>query len=281
MSRVGLIETGRTTSNRACKPRTVLPCVGLAGVMLLTGCGYTGFAVNGGSSTAVQSDNWELTPVAAAVGGSAVPLTLLTGSINALTNANRVTAVLQATSGCYGAAAPVPLDGSRSGSQVDLRSFGDRGQYLTLIGQLDSGFSNFTGTYKVEGGCGDGDRGSVTGTRYNALTGQFVGSAVQGSNAYPTTLSLTQGAATGEGTFQLSGSLNVSGGTCFTQGHFAKTQGFVTGSYFQADLTDNAGVTVHIQGRSVPSADTLQIQSLTVTGAACTATYGVFPLKRQ
>lgn len=274
-------DTERIRSKGVRRPSRPLPSLGLACLVLLTGCGYSGFAVTGGSSPSVQSDNWEFVPVAAAVGGSATPLTLLTGSVNASTTASRVNTVLQATSGCYGAAAPVPLDGSRSGNQVDLRSFGDRGQYLTLSGQLDDAFAHFTGTYKVEGGCGDGDRGSITGTRYNALTGQFVGSAVQGPNAYAVTLNLTQGVATGEGTFQLSGSLNVAGGTCFSQGQFAKTQGYVTGSFFQADLTDSAGVKVHVQGRSIPSVDTLQIQSLTVTGAACTATYGAFPLKRQ
>ncbi len=78
------------------------------------------------------------------------------------------------------------LTGTLTGSDISLTSTPVEGQVITLTGTItenvDTGVLTFTGTYSITGGCGDGDKGTVTGISIyidDALDGTFTTSQQQ------------------------------------------------------------------------------------------------------
>jgi hypothetical protein len=57
------------------------------------------------------------------------------------------------------------LTGTLTGSNISLTSASIGGQVTTLTGSITD--DAFTGTYTINGGCGNRDQGNVTGINFN------------------------------------------------------------------------------------------------------------------
>ena len=261
---------------------------GLLFAVSLTGCGFGGTAITGGVPAATTvSNNWELATTATSAGSSTQPLTDLSGSVLEETSGSdphRTTAVFLATAGCYAADEVVPFDGSITGSMLQVRSFGVRGQFLTLTGTLDSTASHLTGTYQIGGGCSNGEAGSFTGTRYSALTGTYAGAVTGAGTAHQVTLHLTQSTdPTGQGTFLLAGTAALTNFSCFTAGTVTAQGSSISGSKVSLLLSADGGggATISITGNIDSAAATFSVTSFQVAGGGCAGNYGAATLQRQ
>ena len=264
-------------------------CVALAAIttLSLVGCGFGGVPINGTTPVAGTSNNWEFATTATTKGRSGNALTDLSGSILEETGGSaphRTTAVFQATSGCYADAEVVPFDGSISGSTFQVRSFGVRGQFLTLNGTLDATASKMTGTYQIGGGCSNGEAGSLAGTRYSTLTGTFAGTLTSGGTSHQVSLVLTQSPdPTGQGTFLVAGTGTLSNFSCFSSGSVPVQGGSISGSKVSLVLnTDGgSGAVISLPATIDPAASTVTVSALTITGSTCAGSYGPVTLQRQ
>ena len=273
---------------------------GLAATSLLILCAPLGcggnVAVPGGSPTPAPPDpnyvlltgNWQFQATSTA---GTSPFASFSGFIyeegdDPGTN-DVVTSAFQVvpSSGCYDAAVSVPLKGTAQGLNLSERSFSVNGQFLTLTATRPNKTSGtLTGTYTVAGGCANGAAGTVTGTKYAALTGTYAGSIDGASPAKTLSLKLSQFTqGTGDGIFLISGSATLSGFACFTAASLSSIDGAVTGSSAILNFTANDGLKTPIQlaGTFDPTAKTLTLSSITIPSGSCSGSYGTASLVAQ
>ncbi len=157
--------------------------------------------------------NWQFSTTSAVPG---IPSTTIAGSLSQ--SGNSITAAMHVEgSACFDRLAAVVLTGSLTSGNISLTSASVAGQVITITGSF-SGVT-LTGTYAVEGGCADGDHGSLNGSEIpyiaNILDGTFTtsggttfivkGDVAQNANADP------------EGSFGISGKVTFNT-SCFTTG---------------------------------------------------------------
>ena len=120
---------------------------------------------------------------------------------------------------CFDRLTTIDLTGSLNGGDSLLTSTSVGGQVLTLTGSTNVPGNAFTGTYSINGGCGDGDNGAVTGRELGVIHGALDGT-------FTTSL--------GE-TFEMGGYINpgYSGFVPSSEGSFAisGTANFVTSCF--------------------------------------------------
>jgi hypothetical protein len=264
-----------------------------AGLLLLTigGCNATIIPTSsGGSPTSSGSQptfanfngNWVLQFTATS---GTTEFTQLSGFINDVGGSQHwATAALQGTlSDCFAGQSFIPWYGNINGNSMNLNSFLITGEVLTMTGNSNSDFTQFTGTYTLGGPCADGTTGNVVGTHYELLTGTYSGSLSSdaGQNLQ---LDLTQNTvATGNGTFFVAGTAKLQGFSCFASATLASYAGTVVGDNVQLQFTTNESPssTLLLSGSIDPSADTLTANSLQVSGGQCSGSLGGASLMRQ
>lgn len=266
--------------------RIACSLVGALALFSVSGCSSgsgSGSGSGGGGSTpdpyANITGNWQF--VATPTSGTA-PFTSFSGTIfeTAVDAASHSTTAtfLPVSTGCYANAGVIPMKGQVEQPAVKLTSFEVLGQYLSITAQKNEAGSAMTGTYSVSGGCADGDKGTITGTFYKALTGTYQGPLASAA-AKNIQLSLTQQVlGTSGGTFLLSGSGTFGGFSCFTKGNVSGAgDSYVTGNsaiiILKTDET-GAGSTMTVNGTFDPAAATLSVSTIQVTGGSCAGTYG-------
>jgi hypothetical protein len=255
------------------------------------GCGFDGVPLTGVPSLPAQvnfSNNWEMAMATTTKGSSPDPLSKLTGSIinneTAGAAAGSVTPVFRATAGCYLDATSVPMNGTLTGPAFTARSFGVKGQFLTLTSQLDATATHMSGTYSIAGGCSNGEAGTFIGDRYQLLTGTFTGSFSDGAIMHTVSLSITQSKApTGDGAFLITGSGSMTNFPCFANGSVPDGEGSISGGDVAITLTMDgpAGIAARFAGRLSVDAQSLTINALSITGQGCTGSFRDPVLKRQ
>jgi hypothetical protein len=159
--------------------KCLVTMIALGASALFCGCGggmqigTPGARTN--APTANVAGNWEFTATPSAMGRS--PMTIA-GSIRQAGTAVSSALHVLGTS-CISRATTVSLTGSVAQGKLSLTSTAVDGQVVTLDGSVST--ANFAGTYKIKGGCADGDQGSVVGTNIpsiaNNLSGTFTNSA--------------------------------------------------------------------------------------------------------
>ena len=275
--------------------RSGLLVLSLTILCTLLGCGGN-VAIPGGSPTPAPPDpnyvlltgNWQFQTTSTA---GTSPFASFSGFIyeegdDPGTN-DVVTSAFQVapSSGCYDAAVSVPLKGSAEGLKLSERSFSVNGQFLTLTAtRPDKTSGTLTGTYTVAGGCANGAAGTITGTKYAALSGTYAGSVDGATPAKTLSLKLSQFTqGTGDGIFLISGSATLGGFACFTGASLASTDGAVTGSSAVLNFTANDGIKTPIQlaGTFDPLAKTLTLSSINVPSGSCSGSYGTATLTAQ
>lgn len=194
------------------------------------------------------------------------------------------TAALQGTlTDCFAGQTFTPWYGNINGTAMNLYSFLITGEMITITGNSDATFTQFTGTYTLGGPCANGETGTVTGTHYADLIGTYSGSV--GSNPAQTLqLNLTQNkTATGDGTFFVTGSAKLQGFSCFTSGNIAPYAGTVVGNTVQLQFVTNESPasTLTVSGTFDPKAQTITVNSIQVSGGACAGSLGGASLTLQ
>ena len=265
--------------------------------LCLIGCGGTvavpGGGGGGGTPTPVPgylflTGNWEfqVTPDT----GSTAPFTSMAGFINEQGqnpgNFDVSTAVFQVAPalGCYNNIPVIPMTGNVQGTNASYSSFSVDGQYFSLKMTRNTAGDQLTGTYKDSGGCVKGVTGTVSGTRFTPLTGNYAGAI--GTNMPTPTVSLTttqSGQGTGSGTIQVNGNATFTGFTCFTKGSISIPDSYVLGSAVTLTVNTNDPTKAQavLTGTFDSGASTINLTSVDVTGGSCSGNYGAATLAKQ
>lgn len=261
--------------------RYVTPILLLCSVEL-TGCGGTvGFAVDGGTTLPISANSltggwvFKATPTT-----SPAPFVQLSGSLDersATNNSNPLQALLQiqGPGSCYIGSVLLPLQGTVQKSAASLYSFEVNAQYLTITATADATNTTLNGTYSVGGGCANGAKGTISGTRYLPLKGPYGGTTTGGQSTATTTLSLTEAAqGNGDGSFTVTGTGQFQNLACFTSATI--TSGSVLGSAVHLVMSTNetAKSSVTVDGTFNPAATAINASSIVVTGGGCAGSLG-------
>jgi hypothetical protein len=157
-------------------------------------------------------------------------------------------------------------------------------QTLQINVQTNTAGNQFSGSYSITGGCAGGAKGTATGTEYAPLTGTFTGSTTGSSSAVTLSLALSQYAeGIGTGFFPMTGTAAFNGISCFSQGTLTSDNGSVIGDSVAMTFTtnDTEGAEVQMTGTFDPTATTLTLSSIQVSGGSCSGTLGSATLLRQ
>jgi hypothetical protein len=250
-------------------------------LLLLCGCGgevktsrpLSGPPAGPPSGPPVQSlnivGNWQFSTTSSMTGTSTLTIA---GSIN---QSDREISGAMHVSGstCIDRMITVGLTGTLNGSNLLLTSSSVDGQVTTITGTVSD--TSFTGTYHTNGGCADGDQGSVIGTRIpyiaNQLQGTFTNS---GQGTFDAVGDIAQNAtASSDGSYGITGSVTFNT-ACFSAGTI-KSGTLSSGSFI---LGSTVGLEVETGNGTVTFLGTLngersQIDGdFTISGGTCDGT---------
>ena len=197
----------------------------LSVLVLLCGCGGGGgtsgpiASPSAGSTPAptpaslVIAGNWHFSTTSTVSGTPAVSID---GSINQSGSSLRG-AVHVDGSNCFDRLTTVGLTGTLNGSNISLTSTSVAGQVTTFTGSITN--DTLTGTYTINGGCANGDQGSVAGIKIphilNTLNATFTTS---GGDTFDVAGNVVQDAsASSEGSFGITGTVSFRT-SCFSSG---------------------------------------------------------------
>ena len=269
---------------------TLAKAAGCAAIMLIVGCGGS----KGGSNSPVNptvslTGNWSLSTASSAFPGTntQIAAALTSSGVNVVGFAHVV------NSPCYGFSTDVPISGQQTGSSnglidsdLTLATSAISNQILNVNGVVSGQGSTISGTYAIAGGCGNGDKGTLGGTRMAPLTGTYVGTIVSATGTkVATTALLTQSSTSdADGFFHMTGSATFTGSPCVTSATIvnASTDTLLAGNGFAAYLTSgtSAKTQIEIFGTFDPAAHTLAVQ-YQVVGGLCTGDSGGGALTKQ
>ena len=252
---------------------TWLAAIGTSGCTKSSGSG----APAGPDPYTNMTGNWQLqaTPTSGAAPFAGLSGNFFEEATTAAAHATTASLLAQST-GCFATVGTVPLRGNVERPNVALTSFNVDGQVLTLNAQKDEAAETLTGTYSIAGGCANGTKGTLTGQRFNALSGTFTGALAEDATK-TLQLSLSQTVlGTSGGTFLISGSAIFGGVPCFTRGSIVAGQSYVSGaSVVLVFNTSNMGASqVTLLGTFNQAANTVTLTSMQIVGSSCAASFG-------
>jgi hypothetical protein len=188
--------------------------------LVLIGCGAVA-----SNPEALAQGNWSM---AATSHGSAGAFNIGGSLTQSGTN---LSGTMYVVGNCINPSQQVAFTGTVSGNNVSLTSSGGSGQTITV--NATGTASSLTGTYSVNGGCDDGDSGTVVATPVASITGTWNAPIVNDGDGDPNvtlSMNLTQATtASANGTFAVTGNLTYTGSTCSVTGTI--TQASITGPY--------------------------------------------------
>jgi hypothetical protein len=220
----------------------------LAALVLLCGCG-------GGGKPSLPpltppplvpniAGNWQFS--ATSVKG--IPPITFAGSF-AESHVSVSAAVHVDDSTCFDRLTTIGLTGTLTGRDISLTSPSVDGQVATFTGVFTP--TAFTGTYAINGGCGDGDQGSVTGVQVPAMVGSLSGTfTTSHGEAIDVAGWLDEDAASPEGSFGLEGTVAFND-SCLVSGTVTTgafpTHSFILGTFVSLEI-ETANGTVAFLG---------------------------------
>jgi len=271
---------------------------------LLTGCakksgggsstGGTGTDPGAGTTPAnyvYLPHNWQFVVTPSTLAAGATPYTA-SGVIDEQPSSSvshYVTSVLSTNDPCFvapAAEAPsagvVPLDGSVNGPRMQMTSFAVGDQVVSIDAQKNAATTQLSGTYKIAGGCANGQSGTLTGNSYTDFSGSYSG--VPGGQANRTIKldALQEQLGTGLGTFIMRGNATFGGFSCFTSGTIVPGGSYVRGSGVVLRITANdaAATQVLLNGNIDTAASTFTVSSANINSGACSGSLGTFALTK-
>ena len=210
-----------------------------------------------------------------------VPFNTLGGFVNEQTTGSShptTGAFMVQSTGCYSGIANIPMQGVVEGLRLHLVSFPLENQTLDINGAKNDSSTQFSGSYTVTGGCGDGATGTITGTQYPTLTGTFTGTFPGGQTISLTLSQFTLG--TGDGVFLLGGSAKLGGFKCFTSATMASQNGAVSGNTVAINLAASANETIVSSGTFDVTASKITLNNTQVSGGNCAGNLGAVTLSK-
>ena len=261
---------------------------GLA-LLVLAGCGMSS------QPQPLPSGNWLIVTKAATSTFSGA----LGGNLSQ--SGTSVTGVLHSIgfSRCYTPPTPaimvqtnIPVSGTFENGSLHLVSNSVSGQVVTIDATYRAGVLN--GTYLLQGGCADGERGTVTAEPMPDLSGTWAGTSSSGARV--TVNWQQQSSATTDGVFSMSGNISLSNGPgCYPSGTMAMQAGysqggepiasFVTGHALSVAASDNSGsepVAIALAGFAHTVNHPYTITgTFTLSGGSCTFSPQQITLTRQ
>jgi hypothetical protein len=175
--------------------------------------------------------NWQFNALSTVPGK---PPLSFAGSISQ-TNSTASAALHVNGSNCFNQLTTIGLTGTFTGSDISLTSTPVEGQVTTLAGTItENDYTDiFTGTYTINGGCGDGDKGTVTGIFIyidDALDGTFTTSQQQ---TFTVSGGLGQYSSPSlDGSFGITGTAAFSTPSCFSSSSVTITPGTLSSGSF-------------------------------------------------
>lgn len=149
----------------------LMTVVALGASALFCGCGHglKGAMPEPGTNAAMLNvaGNWEFSTMPSLTGKT--PMTM-TGRITQTGTAVSSELRVNGTS-CFSRQSTVSLTGSLDQGNLSLTSAAVNGQVVTVNGSFDN--AGFAGTYKISGGCANGDNGIVVGTSTPSIASQL------------------------------------------------------------------------------------------------------------
>lgn len=255
----------------------------LLSALLLCGCG-------GGQRTSVSPSNSPLNPPPPSVSAvsnwqfsttSTVPGTpplTIAGSLS-VSGSSVTGAVHVSGSNCFDRLTTVGLTGTLTGGNMSLTSASVAGQVATLTGTFsDPGTfqpGQFTGTYAINGGCADGEKGNATGVKVlyigNTLNGTFTTS---GGGTFSVAGDIAQDAASSTaGSFAITGTVAFNT-SCFSSGTMASgtfpSGSFIMGTSVAFEIATSNGVIAFL-GTLNPATGEID-GDYTISGGTCDQT---------
>jgi hypothetical protein len=169
-------------------------------------------------------------------------------------------------SNCFDFPTTVGLTGTVGSGNVSLTSTSFRDQVLTLTGTITN--NTFTGTFAIDGGCADGEHGSIAGTNVptigNILNGTFTTS---GGDAFDVSAEIAQSSnASVDGTFPITGTATFQK-SCLNSGPLMSGT-FPSGSYI---LGKSVALLIHVGSGTLAYLGTEDLSKGQISG-----TYTVF-----
>ena len=208
--------------------KLILLCLWLS----LCGCGggVERIAAGGGGGGGTQppapniAGNWQLRLTSTA----GTPPATIAGNI-AQSDGSLSGALHLDGSNCFDPANTVGVTGTRSDNNISLTSTSIAGQVITFTGKIAN--NTAVGTYEINGGCADGDQGSIEGFKIPVLTGGWRGRTNISDQLGDLIISLSQGSASADGTFGLSGTTTKTTYPVCEEGAIASGTLTTTGSW--------------------------------------------------
>ena len=220
----------------------------IVSALVLCGCGGGRGTTSGSAPLPARlffdtTGNWQFTTASTA---GAVSLSIA-GSIDQ--SVTEVSAALHIDgSNCFDQLTTVRLSGTLAGNKISLTSTSVSGQVINFAGDITD--TAFTGTFTINSGCADGEHGNVTGAKIPSITSQLSGTfTASGQQTFAATAQATQGNASSEGTFGITGTVTF-GPSCFSSGTITSgtfpSGSFIMGTSVSLEIeTDNGTVVFH------------------------------------
>ena len=256
----------------------------LSVLVLLCGCG--GGRTPGSPSSPTSNppgvsavSNWQFSTTSTVPGTP--PLTIA-GSIS-VSDSSVSGAVHVSGSNCFDRLTTVGLTGTLTGGNISLTSASVAGQVATFTGTFsDPGTylpGQFTGTYAINGGCADGEKGNATGVKVlyigNTLNGTFTR---LGGGTFSVAGDMAQGSASSSaGSFVIAGTVTFNT-SCFSSGTMASgtfpSGSFIMGTSVAFEIATSNG-TVAFLGTLNPATGEID-GDYTISGGTCDQTGTAF-----
>ncbi len=174
------------------------------------------------------------------------------------------------SSSCFSGTKVVDLEGFTKDPYSQLVAFPSYAQTLSLnLSSTCSSGIALCGSYQVAGGCADGQSGQLVGVLYAPLKGTF---RTAGNVTPALAATVTQAAlGTGQGGFEVTGTLAFTGTTCLTTGTIDPTQSYLSGSNLHlVAKTDAAnGAVLTADGTINMSATYITLNGINLAGSSC------------
>ena len=182
---------------------------------------------------------------------------------------------------CFDRLTTIGLTGTLTGGDISLTSTSVGGQVLTLTGSISDIGNAFTGTYTINGGCANGDHGTVTGWEAGVIRGSLDGTfTTSGGETFDMGGYINAGnagfeSADSEGSFGISGTATF-GTSCFGSGNIVAgtfpSGSFMIGTSVVLAIQTNNGTIIFV-GTDTDHGGIGSISGeYTVTGGTCDQT---------
>ena len=245
--------------------------LGLSALFAPSGCGGAGGSYSAPSPQGVKNiaGNWQFSTASSMTGTSTLTIA---GSITQSDRRIRG-AIHVGGSTCFDRMITVNLTGTLNGSDLLLTSSSVDGQVTTVTGTVSD--TSFTGTYLINGGCADGDQGSVIGTRVPSIAMQLQGIFTNSGQAtFDAVLDIAQtGTSSSDGSYGITGTVTFNT-SCFGAGMIKSgtlsSGSFILGSMVALEVETGNGTLTFL---GTLNGETSEIDGdFTISGGTCNST---------